>query len=124
MTELLRDMRERPGWSLAGALVIAGLAFLPLNLNAYGIQVVMIGFFYVMLGISWNLLAGYTGQFSLAHHAFATIAGYTSGAAVLALKLPLLVAMGAGVLVAALLGFGLGWLTLGMRGVYFAISTW
>jgi branched-chain amino acid transport system permease protein len=124
MNEIVQMLRERPSATAAGALVLVGLALLPLGLNGYGIQVVMIGYFYVLLGISWNILAGYTGQFSLAQHAFATIAGYAAAAAVLALKLPLLVAMVIGVLVAALLGYALGWLTLGMRGIYFAISTW
>jgi branched-chain amino acid transport system permease protein len=97
---------------------------LPFFLSGYGVQVVMIGYFFVMLGISWNILAGYTGQFSLAQHAFATIGAYTSAATVLALGLPLLIGILIGTLVAALIGYGLGWVTLGMRGIYFAISTW
>jgi branched-chain amino acid transport system permease protein len=32
--------------------------------------VLTIGAYYVILAASWNLLAGFTGQFSLAHHAF------------------------------------------------------
>jgi branched-chain amino acid transport system permease protein len=60
----------------------------------------------------------------LAQHAFATIAGYASAAVAIALHLPLIVSIPAGVIVAGLLGYGLGWLTLGMRGIYFAISTW
>jgi len=124
MTELLQMLRERPYSAGVGALVLVGLALLPLGLNGYGIQVLMIGYFYVILGISWNILAGYTGQFALAQHAFATIAGYASAAAVLALHLPLVVGLVVGVLVSALLGYALGWLTLGMRGIYFAISTW
>jgi branched-chain amino acid transport system permease protein len=110
---------------LAGSVLgLAVLAVLPRVLNGYGIQVVMIGFFYVLLGVSWNLLAGYLGQFSLAQHAFATIASYVSAAIVLALHAPLPVGILAGVLAAAVLGYGLGWLTLGLRGVYFAIATW
>jgi len=110
---------------LAGSLLaLALLALLPRVLNGYGVQVVMIGFYYVLLGVSWNLLAGYTGQFSLAQHAFATIGGYTSAGVVLALHGPLPLGILAGVLAAAMLGYGLGWLTLGTRGVYFAIATW
>ena len=145
MDELIHSIRARPGWSAVGLLVFVGLALLPLGLNAYGIQVVMIAFFYVMMGISWNILAGYTGQFSLAQHAFATIAGYTSAAFLLGLpcywQLPgfyiplpcaalvpkpfsLIIGICLGVAVAGLFGYCIGWLTLGMRGVYFAISTW
>ena len=111
--------------ALAGATIgFLGLAAMPLVLNGYAIQVLMIGYFFVLLGLSWNLLAGFTGQFSLAQHAFATIGGYISALVVLALKAPLPVGILSGALVAALIGFGLGWLTLGMRGVYFAIATW
>ena len=108
----------------ATALGLIVLAVLPLGLNGYAVQVLMIGYFFVLLGLSWNLLAGFTGQFSLAQHAFATIGGYVSAAATVGLKLPLPVGILAGMVAAALIGFGLGWLTLGMRGVYFAIATW
>jgi branched-chain amino acid transport system permease protein len=86
MGELIQSLRERPYWTGIGAVVLVLLALLPLNLNDYGVQVVMIGYFYVILGISWNILAG-------------TVAS-------------------------ALIGYCLGWITLGMRGIYFAISTW
>ncbi|MDQ3810188.1 MAG: branched-chain amino acid ABC transporter permease [Chloroflexota bacterium] len=110
---------------MAGAtLGFLTLALLPLRLSGYAVQVLMIGYFFVLLGVSWNLLAGFTGQFSLAQHAFATIGGYVSAAASVGLNVPLPMAILAGALVAALIGFGLGWLTLGMRGIYFAIATW
>jgi branched-chain amino acid transport system permease protein len=122
--DLLRSVRASPMHAISSMAVVAVLLFLPLALNGYGQQVVMIGFYYVVLGISWNLLAGYTGQFSLAQHAFATIGAYASAVAVLALNFPIVLAIVVGTLVAALVGFGLGWLTLGMRGIYFAIGTW
>ena len=124
MTELLHSLRNQPLWTATGAGVVLLLALLPLGLNGYQVQVLMIGYFWVILGISWNLLAGYTGQFSLAQHAFATIGSYASAAAVLALGLPVPIGVVVGALVAAVLGYGLGWLTLGMRGIYFAIATW
>ena len=111
-------------WTASGSVAIVLLAGLPFLLNGYQIQVVTFGYFWVMLGISWNILAGYTGQFSLAQHAFATLGSYSSAAAVLALGLPPPVGIAVGALVAALLGYGLGWVTLSMRGIYFAIATW
>ncbi len=119
-----RSLRDRVLPAVGGGVVLLLLLALPFFLNEYGIQVVTIGYFYVMLGISWNILAGYTGQFSLAQHAFATIGAYTSAAVILALNLPLPLALVAATAVAAAIGFGLGWVTLGMRGVYFAIATW
>jgi branched-chain amino acid transport system permease protein len=124
MSELVASLREHPRWTLAGGGVLLALAVLPLFLSGYGIQVMMIGYFFAILGISWNILAGYTGQFSLAQHAFATLGAYASAAAILGLGQPLVVGLLVGTVVAALLGFGIGWLTLGMRGIYFAIATW
>ena len=120
----MRSLRDQPLRTALGTAAIVLLALLPLGLNGYQIQVLMIGYFWVMLGISWNVLAGYTGQFSLAQHAFATIGSYASAAAVLALGLPVPVGIVAGSVAAAVLGYGLGWVTLSMRGIYFAIATW
>ncbi|HEX2440439.1 MAG TPA: branched-chain amino acid ABC transporter permease [Methylomirabilota bacterium] len=80
--------------------------------------------YYVILAVGWNLLAGYTGQFSLAHHTFAGIGAYTSALLVLYARVPLLVGIAAGVIVAAVLGWGLGTLCLKMRAIYLALSTW
>ncbi len=124
MGELLRSLRDQPLRTGLGAAVVVLLALLPLGLNGYQTQVVMLGYFWVILGISWNLLAGYTGQFSLAQHAFATIGSYASAAAVLALGLPVPGGIVVGALTAAVLGYGLGWVTLRLRGIYFAIGTW
>jgi branched-chain amino acid transport system permease protein len=80
--------------------------------------------YYVILAVGWNLLAGYTGQFSLAHHTFAGIGAYTSALLVLYARVPLLVGIADGVIVAAVLGWGLGTLCLKMRAIYLALSTW
>src|SRR5262245_46480717 len=80
--------------------------------------------YYVILAVGWNLLAGYTGQFSLAHHTFAGIGGYTSALLVLYAKVPLLVGIVAGVGLAAAVGYGLGTLCLHMRAIYLALTTW
>ena len=120
----MSDFRSHRLRLAGGGVVLIALALLPRALNGYGVQVLMIAFFYVLLGVGWNLLAGYTGQFSLAQHAFATIGGYVSAAFVLALHAPLPLGIIAGALAAAAIGYALGWLTLGMRGVYFAIATW
>jgi branched-chain amino acid transport system permease protein len=107
-----------------GAAVLGGLLAVPALLSGYGVQVMTIAFYYVMIGISWNLLAGFTGQFSVAQHALATAAAYASAAVVLVLGWPIVAGVAIGTGVAALLGFGLATLTLRTRGIYFALSTW
>jgi branched-chain amino acid transport system permease protein len=109
-----------------GCCVLAylALAVLPWALSEYQVHILVTAAYYVILAIGWNLLAGYTGQFSLAHHTFAGLGGYTSALLIVHAHVPILVGVGAGVLVAALVGWGLGTLCLRMRAIYLALTTW
>ncbi len=109
---------------LVAAALTAPLLLLPLVADAYALHVLTISLYYVILAASWNLLAGVTGQFSLAHQAFAAIGGYGSGLLVRHLGAPLWASMPFGVALAALLGFALGRIVLKMRAIYLAIATW
>jgi branched-chain amino acid transport system permease protein len=102
----------------------AALAWLPWAVSEYQTHVLTTSLYYVILAVGWNLLAGYTGQFSLAHHTFAGIGAYTSALLVLYAKVPILVSIAAGVVVAAAIGYGLGTLCLRMRAIYLALATW
>lgn len=109
--------------SVAGPVLLV-LATLPLVLGSYLVHVLTLGFYYTILAASWNLLAGMTGQFSLAQQTFAAIGAYTSGLLIVWLGFPLWLAMPCGVISAAALGFILGRLVLRMRAIYLAIATW
>jgi branched-chain amino acid transport system permease protein len=104
---------------VAAALVLAGAD----RLNAYWMHVAIIAMYYGILAASWSLLAGYVGLFSLSHTAFASIGGYTSALLVKWLGIPVLLGMGAGVLMCCALGGGIGWVCLRMSGPYLAIFT-
>jgi len=100
------------------------LAAVPLVAGEFVLHVLTIGAYYAMLAVSWNLLAGFTGQFSLAQHAFAAVGAYVSGLLIYHLHTPLFVSIPAGILAAALGGYLLGRLVLRMRTIYLAIATW
>src|SRR5438093_6888955 len=119
--EAIAPLFRRLGLALA---VYAALAWLPWAVSEYHLHVLVTSFYYVVLAIGWNLLAGYTGQFSLAHHTFAGVGAYTSALLVLHAKVPIVVGVAAGVALAALLGWGLGTLCLRMRAIYLALATW
>jgi branched-chain amino acid transport system permease protein len=102
----------------------AALAWVPLVTSEYHTHILVISFYYVILAVGWNLLAGYTGQFSLAHHTFAGIGAYTSALLVQRTGIPILVGVVAGAVVAAAVGYGLGSLCLRMRAIYLALATW
>src|SRR5215475_526039 len=115
------DLLRRLGWS---GLVFAALAWIPWAASEYHTHVLTIAFYYVILAVGWNLLAGYAGQFSLAHHTFAGIGAYTSALLVQYAGVPILVGIGAGVILAAGIGYGLGTLCLRIRAIYLALATW
>ncbi len=104
--------------------VLVALAALPAVLGTFLVHVGTLAFYYTMLAVSWNLLAGMTGQFSLAQQTFAAIGAYTSGLLIVWLDFPLWLAMLCGIAAAAALGFVLGRLVLRMRAIYLAIATW
>jgi branched-chain amino acid transport system permease protein len=115
------DWRRGPALALVAAVV---LALLPLVVSSYTLHVLAIGLYYTILAACWNLLAGFTGQFSLAQQTFAVIGAYTSGLLIYHFQAPLPLAMASGVLAAAALGFFLGRMVLKMRAIYLAIATW
>lgn len=78
---------------------------------------------YTILSTAWNLLGGYTGYVNFGVGGFYAIGAYTSAVLLLHLKVNIIIAMVAGGTLSGLLGFGLGYLTIRLRGIYFAIST-
>ncbi len=78
---------------------------------------------FVILATAWNILGGYTGYVNFGSAAFFALGAYTTVALYNAFKPPLLVMIVAGTLVAGLAGLGLGYLTLRLRGVFFAIAS-
>lgn len=106
---------------LAIILVVALLP--PFVLNQYWLHVAIISLFYVMLASSWNLIAGYTGQVSFAHAAFAGIGAYASGMLALYGGIHPVAGILVGSLMAGLLGAVLGGLCIRMGGIYLSLTT-
>jgi branched-chain amino acid transport system permease protein len=111
------------GYLLLLAILLL-VCLLPLWTGPYYMQVFTIAFYYVVLASSWNLIGGYTGQFSLAHHAFAAIGGYASALFVVHSGYPIWMGILAAILSSTLMGLILGALCLKMRAIYLAIATW
>ena len=78
---------------------------------------------YIVLAIAWNILGGYTGYVNFGIAGFFAIGAYTTVAVEKLVPLPLPVVMLAGGAVSGLLGLGMGYLTLRLRGVFFSIAT-
>lgn len=78
---------------------------------------------YIILATAWNILGGYTGYVNFGSAAFFAAGAYTTVFLYKAIKLPLLLCIPVAGLVTAVLGLAMGYLTLRLRGVFFAIAT-
>jgi branched-chain amino acid transport system permease protein len=78
---------------------------------------------YVVLSTAWNILGGYCGYVNFGSAAFFALGAYSTVAIhrLYPLPIPFLFAV-AGV-VSGAVGFGMGYLTLRLRGAFFAIAT-
>ncbi|PRH89539.1 branched-chain amino acid ABC transporter permease [Labrys okinawensis] len=115
-------MRFSLSQAVQAILLIAAL-LAPLGAGTYWIHVGAIAWYYALLAASWAMLAGFAGQFSFAHVAFAALGGYASALGTSLLGLPLALSMLLAVLLAAIAGALIGALVLRLSGPYLALFT-
>lgn len=103
------------------ALALAALAWLPTQLGAYGVGLLLGMTGYVVLASAWALFSGPTRYVSLATVAFFGIGAYTVAVLSETLPYPLVLVVAAliGLVVALIVGLA----TLRLAGVYFVIFT-
>ena len=105
-------------------VVLVLLALAPLAVTSpYWLGVLIVSMYFAMLSTGWNLLAGYTGQFSLAPAAFAMLGGYTTGLLAWHWKGPLANGLPMSFIVPGLIGLVLGRIVLRLSGPYLALTT-
>ncbi len=113
-------MRKRALALLAGIM----LAVYPLLVsNRFVLHLSIMVLLYALVGMSWNLLGGYTGQISFGQAAFFGTGAYTSTILLLRFGISPWLGMLVGGFLAVLLSLPLGWLTFRLRGPYFALAT-
>ena len=78
---------------------------------------------WVVIGSSWNLLAGYTGQVSFGHAIFFGVGAYTAGIFASKLGISAWWGMAFGGIFSMLVGLFVGWVCFRLRGPYFALAT-
>jgi branched-chain amino acid transport system permease protein len=129
-------MRNGTFWILAAAV---GIAFVVLTrvffTNEYYFFAAYVVLQYIVLSTAWNILGGYTGYINFGTGAFFAIGAYSSavlhkmpaltqallGIHTPPIPLPLMILTGG--VISGVLGLGTGYLTLRLRGVFFAIAT-
>lgn len=110
-------------WIGAIAVLIAGvgLPFAPINEYAFYAGYFVLTF--VVLATAWNILGGYAGYVNFGPPAFFGIGAYAAVVLFKWIHAPLAVQIAGAALMGGLLGFGVGMLTLRLRGIFFAIAT-
>lgn len=78
---------------------------------------------FVVLATAWNILGGYTGYVNFGSAGFFAAGAYTTIALLKLGELPIYLVIPAAGLVSGTIGLATGYLTLRLRGVYFAIAT-
>jgi len=78
---------------------------------------------YIVLSTAWNILGGYTGYTNFGVGAFFAVGAYSAVVLHKLTSLPVPVMILVAGLTSGILGFGMGYLTLRLKGVFFAIAT-
>src|SRR3982750_3288008 len=128
-------MRTGAFWLAAAAvglvLLVAPRVFFT---NEYFFFAAYVVLQYIVLSTAWNILGGYTGYINFGTGAFFAIGAYSSAVLhklpallktfdilIPAVPLPVMIVVGG--IVSGIVGLGTGYLTLRLRGVFFAIAT-
>ena len=78
---------------------------------------------YVVLATAWNILGGYCGYVNFGSAAFFAVGAYSTVALYKIQPMPIPVLVVIGGIVSGVVGLGMGYLTLRLRGAFFAIAT-
>jgi branched-chain amino acid transport system permease protein len=116
-------MRNRTFVVIVLVVAVALMTASRLAINDYYFSAAYTVLQFVILATAWNILGGYTGYVNFGSAAFFAVGAYTTVFLNKWLHAPLPLMIVAGTVVAGLLGLGVGYLTLRMRGVFFAIAT-
>jgi len=106
----------------AGALALAALAVATVR-NEYYFFAAYVVIQFVVLATAWNILGGYAGYVNFGASAFFGVGAYIAVMLIKATGVPLAVQIAGAAAVGGALGFGVGLLTLRLRGIFFSIAT-
>lgn len=116
------DRQRRAPFTFLGAALLLGLVPVFLK-NDYYLHVMIAIFYHVIYATTYRFILR-TGQFHFGAHAFIGIGAYASVLLVMKAGVNFWIAMPLAGLIAALFAVIVGYPTLRLKGVYFAIITW
>jgi branched-chain amino acid transport system permease protein len=137
-----RDNKNLIKQAIIITVLLVALLLINLFMDSYQIRIVNLALIYIVLGLSMNLINGFTGLFSLGHAGFMAIGAYTTALLTIPpelkevnfymkpivpfladLDMPFVFALLMGGVMAALFGFLIGAPVLKLTDDYLAIAT-
>jgi len=115
-------LSDRRIWPLLGVLVLVPLGE-GIGYSSYYVGLLALMFVWGILVLSLDLLTGYLGLISFGHAMFFGIGAYLSALLVIHVYNSLLLALAASVIATAVVAYIIGYLSIRLSGVYFAVIT-
>lgn len=122
MRELMRYARN-PVVVIVSALLLALPALFSMTGQPFYANMLFLSLMYGIAALAWNLMQGYTGMFSLGHAAFFGVGAYTVMVAMLYYNVSPWIGIWLAGVMAAVVGFLLGFPLLRLRSHWFTLAT-
>ncbi len=107
-----------------GLLILIAMAVYPLiSDNIFHIEIIKLAAIYAIFAMSWDILTGYTHEVNFGFAFFIGGAGYLSGILSSHLSFSLYLAIPVAAMAAGVSGIFIGYVTLRLKGPYFAMAT-
>jgi branched-chain amino acid transport system permease protein len=116
---------KRVSWFWAGSVTLLACAYLLTRLvtNEYVFFAGEVVLQFIALATAWNIAGGYAGYVNFGTAGFFGIGAYVAVAVSQAWGAPLPLQILAALVVGGLLGLGVGYLSVRLRGIYYSIAT-
>jgi ABC-type branched-subunit amino acid transport system permease subunit len=109
---------------IAPLFALALFVLLPIVLReGFYLDLLLFTFMYAAMSVGWDIMGGYAGYVSLGHVGFFGLGSYVAGLLVVHFGIPVFLSAPFVGLLAAVLGAGLGWVSLRARGTSFVVVT-
>lgn len=128
MKTMITTIRNTAGLSplttVLGLVVLIGLALFPNFVQSpYALHIMILLFLSTIQGEAWNIIGGYTGQYSVGHAAYFGAGAYTTMILLQYKQIPPWYGMIAGVAVALVVSLVIGIICFRLRGPYFVLAS-
>ena len=128
MKTLKNILMQKSGFSPVSLLfaitILALLLAFPLFVKTpYTLHMMILFFLSIIMGESWNILGGYTGQYSVGHAAYFGVGAYTTMLLMQYRQIPPWYGMWVGMVVVVVVALIVGSICFRLRGPYFVLAS-